>query len=173
MLPRNLCCGDASVSWKRPAPSRPPVRRRHSFGLRPDGRGLVRQIAVGGADLGLRWSGSIESAADLPPRVGLWIIDGRPAGAPSTGYRRCRSISGIRTVKLMAAVRTAGAWCVRQHGLARLPVMGPYAALNIGVVSRVLAGARVSRKGKERRDGEYSDQGEAIPQYEACSSGQG
>jgi catechol 2,3-dioxygenase-like lactoylglutathione lyase family enzyme len=65
----------------------------------PDGRSLVRQIAlgsallsihqegnglelvarrptVGGADLCLRWSGSIDSAADLLRAHGIQIIDG-------------------------------------------------------------------------------------------------
>ena len=86
----------------------------------PDGSSLVHQIAVGGAllsihqagndlelvarhptvggaDLCLRWSGSIETPRICCASTDSRSLTGRPAGAPLTGCRRCRSISAIRT----------------------------------------------------------------------------
>lgn len=85
----------------------------------PGGTSLVRQIAlggallsihqagngldlvaqhptVGGADICLRWSGSVDSAAELLRQHGIPIVDGPSPRRPLTGLQRIRSISEIR-----------------------------------------------------------------------------
>jgi hypothetical protein len=109
------------------------------FGVRthldyaPEGRSLVRHIAVGGAllsihqagnglelvaryptvggpDFCLRWSGGIESAADLLRENGSRSSRVRRAGAPPTECRRCRSTSAIRMATYWISWRRMEAW---------------------------------------------------------------
>jgi catechol 2,3-dioxygenase-like lactoylglutathione lyase family enzyme len=91
-----FAAADQEATWRL---LRPAVRCPTHLDYAPDGKSLVRQIAmggallsihqtgnglelvarhptVGGADLCLRWPGSIESAADLLREHGLPIIDG-------------------------------------------------------------------------------------------------
>jgi catechol 2,3-dioxygenase-like lactoylglutathione lyase family enzyme len=86
----------------------------------PDGRSLVRQIAlggallsvhqegnglelvarrptVGGADLCLRWSGSIDRPRTCYASTESRSLTARRVGTPPTGGRRFRSTSGTRT----------------------------------------------------------------------------
>jgi catechol 2,3-dioxygenase-like lactoylglutathione lyase family enzyme len=81
--------GTADGDWRRDA--------QHPPGGHPTG---------GGADLCLRWSGSIESAAELLREHGLPIIDGRPAdGLPALSIY-FRDPDG-NLLELMAADGTA------------------------------------------------------------------
>jgi hypothetical protein len=75
------------------------------------GKGLeliVRQPTVGGADICLRWSGPVESAADLLRTHEPTIVDGPSRRRTADGRPAFRSISGIRTAILLEFMASDG-----------------------------------------------------------------
>ena len=98
------------------------------FDYAPDGKSLVRQIAlggallsihqagnglelvarhpmVGGADICLHWSGDIDSAADLLRAHAIPIVDGPSPRCTVMGSGRFPSTSGTRTVTCLNSWR--------------------------------------------------------------------
>jgi catechol 2,3-dioxygenase-like lactoylglutathione lyase family enzyme len=69
---------------------------------------VARQPTVGGADICLRWSGTIEGAADSAAHARHPDHRRTLTAAPPTGFRSFRSIYGIRTAICWSSWRRAG-----------------------------------------------------------------